>query len=113
MQLSLHYPAIDEGGRAEIWLDFIQDLQKQGADCNYDQLKAKVGALALNKLNGRQIRNSIRTSRQLASQSKEPLTYDHLKKAIKVVDEFERYIVETHGGASHEDFAKARNIRHC
>ncbi|KAK4445387.1 P-loop containing nucleoside triphosphate hydrolase protein [Podospora aff. communis PSN243] len=111
VQLALHYPAIDEAGRAEIWLDFIQELEKQRANANFDVLRMKVGILAREDLNGRQIRNCIRTARQLASQAKEPLSYDHLKKAIKVAQEFEKYVVETHGGQTHEDFARAQNIR--
>ncbi|KAI5459411.1 P-loop containing nucleoside triphosphate hydrolase protein [Mariannaea sp. PMI_226] len=112
VQLALHYPAIDEEGRGEIWRDFIQDLERQGADAMFDQLKAKVGALAGYNLNGRQIRNSIRTARQLASQSKEPLSYSHLGKAIKVAQEFEKYVVDTHGGTTHEYYAKEQHIRH-
>ena len=63
VQLALHYPAIDEQGRGEIWHDFIQDLERQGANANYDLLKHKIGVLTRDSLNGRQIRNSIRTAR--------------------------------------------------
>jgi len=111
VQLALHYPAIDEQGRGEIWHDFIQELQKQGANANHELLKSKVGALARDNLNGRQIRNSIRTARQLASQAKEPLSYDHLRKAIKVAQEFEQYVIDTHGGQTHEAFARAQHVR--
>ncbi|KAK1759718.1 P-loop containing nucleoside triphosphate hydrolase protein [Echria macrotheca] len=111
VQLALHYPAIDERGREEIWLEFIQDLQKQGADANYPQLRERIPALARNPLNGRQIRNAIRTARQLASQAKQPLSYDHLRKAIKVAHEFEQYVVETHGGTTDEEYAKLRSTR--
>jgi len=111
VQLALHYPSINEGGRAEIWLDFFHELRKQGANINYELLKSKTDILAKDNLNGRQIRNCIRTARQLASQANEPLSYDHLRKAIKVTQEFEQYVVETHGGQTHEGFAKAQNIR--
>ncbi|KAK3325261.1 AAA family ATPase [Apodospora peruviana] len=102
VQLALHYPAIDEADRMEIWLEFVQDLQRQGgADVvEYDQLHSKIG-----------IRNAIRTARQLASQAKRPLAYDHLKKAIKVAQDFEQYVVETHGGVTDEAFAKGQSIR--
>lgn len=111
VQLAIHYPAINELGREQIWLEFIQDLQKQEADMNYQQLRSKIGVLANSKLNGRQIRNAIRTARQLASQANQALSFDHLQKAIKVADEFEQYVVETHGGQTDEDFAKTQNIR--
>lgn len=111
VHLALHYPAIDEAGRREIWNDFIQDLQKREADCKFDQLRAKIDLLAHEKLNGRQIRNCIRTATQVASNRKEPLSYDHLRQVIKVAIEFELYVVETHGGNTHEEFAKAHYIR--
>lgn len=69
-----------------------------------------MGILAIEELNGRQIRNVIRTGRQLASHRREALGYEHLRTSINVIKEFENYIVETHGHTD-EDFAKAQNLR--
>jgi hypothetical protein len=111
VQLALHYPAINAQGRRVIWNDFIHELEKQGANADYEDLRRRVSTLEMEDLNGRQIRNCIRTARQLASQANEPLGYDHLRKAINVAQEFEQYVVDTHGGQTHEAFAKAQNIR--
>ncbi|KAI1500278.1 P-loop containing nucleoside triphosphate hydrolase protein [Biscogniauxia marginata] len=117
MQLALHYPKLDEDGRLEIWNDFIHNLQQSSLDrgagskgINAEQLRGKVGILAREELNGRQIRNAIRTGRQLASHRSEPLGYEHLRAAIRVAKEFDRYIVETHGHTD-EEFAKAQSLR--
>ncbi|KAK0612921.1 P-loop containing nucleoside triphosphate hydrolase protein [Bombardia bombarda] len=111
VHLALHYPAIDEQGRQEIWRDAIRELNSRGVNASHEQLKTKIAVLAQHQLNGREIKNSIRTARQLASQAKEPLSYDHLKKAIKVAYGFETYAVDTNDSTTHEEFVKAQNIK--
>ncbi|KAH8168913.1 ATPase family associated with various cellular activities (AAA) domain-containing protein [Sarocladium implicatum] len=119
IQLAIHYPKLDVEGRLEIWNDFIHNLEQNDTSSNKDdvstginsqQLRSKVGILAIEELNGRQIRNVIRTGRQLASHRREALGYEHLRTSINVIKEFENYIVETHGHTD-EDFAKAQNLR--
>ncbi|KFY82415.1 hypothetical protein V498_08592, partial [Pseudogymnoascus sp. VKM F-4517 (FW-2822)] len=94
IQLAIHYPALDEKGRWEIWSNFINSLNKATA-----------------KLNGRQIQNTVKTAMQLAEFRKEVLDYTHFERVLEVADEFEKYIDETHGGATDDEFAKAQNIR--
>jgi hypothetical protein len=112
----LHYPKLDAEGRLEIWNDFIQELEKadniatQGSGVNSSQLRTKLDILAREELNGRQIRNAIRTGRQLASHRREPLAYDHIRTAIRVAREFDEYIVTTHGHTD-EAFAQAQSLR--
>jgi len=86
----LHYPKLDADGRLEIWNDFIHELEKaaniatEGSSENSSQLRTKLDVLAREELNGRQIRNAIRTGRQLASHRREPLGYDNIRTAIRV-----------------------------
>jgi SpoVK/Ycf46/Vps4 family AAA+-type ATPase len=109
IQLAIHYPALDEKGRWEIWSNFINSLDK--ATAKVDELKLKVDLLSRSKLNGRQIRNTVKTAMQLAEFRKEILDYTHFERVLEVADEFEKYIDETHGGATDDEFAKAQNIR--
>ena len=109
----MHYPPLSEDDRRDIWLDFLGDLHEREGDTaiNYTLLKRKVDLLARDPLNGRQIRNAIRTARQLASQQRQPLSYEHLKKTISVAQDFEQYVVGTHGGNTDAEYAKAQNWR--
>ncbi|KAH7370954.1 AAA family ATPase [Rhexocercosporidium sp. MPI-PUGE-AT-0058] len=109
IQLAIHYPALEEKGRWEIWSNFINSLDK--ATAKVDELKLKVDLLSRSKLNGRQIRNTVKTAMQLAEFRKEILDYTHFERVLEVADEFEKYIDETHGGATDDEFAKAQNIR--
>lgn len=99
---ALHYPSLDEKGRWEIWSNFIASLRDQGEDLNREDLKAKLDVLARHKLNGRQIRNTINTARQLAKYKRESLAYNHIDQAIDVANDFEEYVIKTHGHSDEE-----------
>jgi SpoVK/Ycf46/Vps4 family AAA+-type ATPase len=108
VQLAMHYPALDEPGRWEIWRNFVNVLKDEGENVNYEELKGKLDVLARHKLNGRQIRNTINTARQLAKYRKEKLAYSHFEQAIDVTNEFEEYVVKTH---DHDDEEWVRSQR--
>ncbi|KAM3070520.1 hypothetical protein ACMFMG_010341 [Clarireedia jacksonii] len=109
IQLAIHYPALDLNGRLEIWSNFINSLDKVTA--KVDELKLKIDILSRSKLNGRQIRNTVKSAQQLAEFRKEKLDYTHFERVLEVADEFEKYLDETHGGATDDEYAKAQNIR--
>ncbi|KAL3456759.1 hypothetical protein BJX64DRAFT_32952 [Aspergillus heterothallicus] len=96
-QLAIHYPTLTEKDRYEIWLNFINGLSKTRLDVDVDGLKTKLKDLARVDLNGRQIRNTVRTASQLAHFQKERLDGRHFDRVLKVVDEFERHINTTRG----------------
>ncbi|KAF9886477.1 hypothetical protein FE257_011384 [Aspergillus nanangensis] len=119
-QLAVHYPALDVAGRYEIWLNFINGLgtskaipsggKLKSTHVNVDGLKEKIDQLAAVELNGRQIRNTVRTALQLAHFREETLDYRHFDRVIKVVDEFERHIDATRG-FSDSDWAQHQGVR--
>jgi SpoVK/Ycf46/Vps4 family AAA+-type ATPase len=107
VQLALHYPPLDNKAREEIWYNFIRRLSTQGDDVDSEELNEKIYILAKRKLNGRQIRNTISTARQLAQYRKEKLRFVHMNQALQVVDEFEKYVSDVHG---HSDEEYARDL---
>lgn len=110
VQLALHYPPLDEKGRWEIWRNFINALKDEGEKVNTEELKDKIDVLAKHKLNGRQIRNIINTARQLAKYRKDTLSYSHIDQALDVANEFEEYVLKTHGH-SDEEYAREQGTR--
>jgi SpoVK/Ycf46/Vps4 family AAA+-type ATPase len=110
VQLALHYPSLDQDGRWEIWSNFINSLRETNINAKTDELKNKIDVLARHKLNGREIRNTVKTAMQLAHYRKESLEYSHFQRVIEVADEFEKYLVDTHGHDASE-WAQAQKIR--
>ncbi|KAK1598343.1 uncharacterized protein LY79DRAFT_286389 [Colletotrichum navitas] len=124
MQLTLHYPPIDLGGRKQIRDNFI-DLLKQkevlieashgsdrpeGEKVNIAMLKARRDALADAELNGRQIRNVVSTARQLARLRNKAMSFGHLQATIKTVNAFEKHVEQTHGHSA-EEYARSIQSR--
>jgi hypothetical protein len=111
VQLAMHYPVLDEEGRVEIWDNFLRPLKNGIDDVNHDELKHKLNVLARHKLNGRQIRNTVNTARNLAFYKKEKLAYSHFAQAIEVAKEFEEYVEKTHGH-SNEEWMRSQRARY-
>jgi SpoVK/Ycf46/Vps4 family AAA+-type ATPase len=109
IQLAIHYPALDENGRLEIWSNFINELDETKA--KVDQLKNKICVLARSNLNGRQIQSTVKTAMQLAEFRDVPLDYTHFERVLEIADDFEKYIEDAHGGAKDEDIARQACLR--
>ena len=108
--LTVHYPALDFHGRYEIWLNSINDLSKTKSNAKIDDLESHLEDMAVDELNGRQIRNMISMSLQLAHFRQEALNYEHFKQVIGVAEEFEKRIESTRG-YSDLDWALHRGTR--
>ena len=110
VQLAMRYPPLDESGRWQVWNMLLKELLGDDEQSKYEEMKEKLSLLARDKLNGRQIRNTINTARQLARYRKTDLAYEHLEIALEVVNEFESY-VDAMRGHTDEDYAKAQGHR--
>lgn len=110
VQLTLHYPTLDESSRRLIWLNFITRLRHTNQNAKVDQILENIDGLAKFRLNGREIRNSIRTSMLLADFRGQLLQYSHLQDVIGISSEFAQYLQDTHGHSASEN-AKSLRIR--
>ena len=79
IHLTIHYPALDIPSRLHVWKTFIQmgDLETRLGDKDLKTL-AKI------EVNGRQIKNIIKTARLLSKQEKAPLAMKHVEMVLKV-----------------------------
>lgn len=112
IQLALHYKPLDETKRRQIWENFF--IRLQGMDelqIDFDDINRHLGDLAEYPMNGRQIRNAITTARQLAQFKHKTMTFPHLKHAIEVTGEFDKYLKQLNDGVSDEDFARMDRVR--
>lgn len=107
VQLAIPYKPLDRNQRCQVWKNFIRKLQDVGENMDVDDIRERVEVLANYDMNGRQIRNAINTARQLARfNDREPLKSAHLERALKVSQQFDRYIESVqHPGLSAEEMA--------
>lgn len=95
VHVTLGLPALDRDRRAEVWGIFLEDLARKTA-LSADQHSALV-SLVCNKwsqdpLNGRQIRNAVRTAMLVAERKKEAPNEQHFETVLKIGRDFEQYL---------------------
>jgi hypothetical protein len=79
IHLTIHYPALDAVSRLHIWKTFVRMGNSESRLSNSD-----LETLAKNEINGRQIKNIIKTARLLSKQHKIPLAMEHVEMVLKV-----------------------------
>ena len=79
IHLTIHYPALDTESRLHIWETFVR-IGNSESQLNDKDLKT----LAKNEINGRQIKNIIKTGRLLSKQQNVPLAMEHIEMVLKV-----------------------------
>lgn len=106
IQVTLHFENPNRPARKKIWQNFLDMLEEDEQDVNFDEIKLRLDDLAGKDLNGRQIRNVLTTARQLAIFRKERLDYDHLEQALSVSSDFNEYLTRMQG---HTDEQRMRD----
>lgn len=114
IQLALRYEKLNKDQRKQIWRNFFNRLQDLGEQdsIDFDDVQLHIEELAQYPMNGRQIRNSISTARQLAKFKKARMTFTHLKRTITLADKFERYLADVREGDPEEDGERGENGRY-
>ncbi|UPK89428.1 hypothetical protein LCI18_000363 [Fusarium solani-melongenae] len=103
IQLALRYEKLQGYQRRQIWRNFFGRLKEIGEEDKIDfDIQLNLDELSQYEMNGRQIRNSITTARQLAKYQKRKMTFSHLKRAITVADKFDRYLADVQEGIDEE-----------
>ncbi|TGO11334.1 hypothetical protein BTUL_0112g00240 [Botrytis tulipae] len=116
IQLALHYPSLTKVKRCDIWTMFITRLRELGeTQVDFADLEDHRWDLANYKLNGRQIRNAIQTSRQFVSwknaKEKTTLNFEILKQIIEISGEFDVYVNKLNNWMSPDQLAEEDGLR--
>ncbi|KAF9775744.1 hypothetical protein IL306_006127 [Fusarium sp. DS 682] len=114
IQLALRYEKLKDYQRKQIWKNFLVRLKSLGEEesIDFDDIELYLEELAKYPMNGRQIRNSITTGRQLAKYKRKKMTFAHLKRAIDVADKFDRYLADVQEGDMEEFSGRGENGRY-
>ncbi|KAE8452952.1 hypothetical protein EG329_012139 [Mollisiaceae sp. DMI_Dod_QoI] len=112
IQLALYYEDLSTPQRRKIWRNFFNRLRDLGeTNINYDDINDNFDDLAKIIMNGRQIRNSITTARQLAQYQETDMTYAHLAHVIQVANKFDKYLNSVRDGITDAQVARADGVR--
>lgn len=106
IQVAVHFEKLTISSRKKIWTNFIDMLEEDDEDVNFEEIRYKLDQLAKIDLNGRQIRNTLTTARQLAIFQACRLDWPHIDQALCVSTEFNEYISKMQG---HTDDQRARD----
>ncbi|KAF5233900.1 hypothetical protein FANTH_12407 [Fusarium anthophilum] len=114
IQLALRYEKLKDYQRLQIWKNFLVRLKSLGEEesIDFDDIELYLEELAKYPMNGRQIRNSITTGRQLAKYKRKKMTFAHLKRAIDVADKFDRYLANVQEGDMEEFSGRGESGRY-
>ena len=85
IHVALHFQELTPAARKQVWKAF---LRKVGIDVPGTFGEHLVDALAARPVNGRQIKNAVRTASSLAASRKVPLSFKHLTDTLDTMDEF-------------------------
>lgn len=88
IHVSLRYHDLNADSRRKIWIAFLRKVH--GASVEDGGLsKEELRRLGEKKINGRQIKNVVKTATALASGRKEELGYRHLVLVLEMMDQFD------------------------
>ncbi|KAK5434086.1 hypothetical protein LTR34_003598 [Exophiala xenobiotica] len=112
VQLSLHYEKVKGPQRRKIWRNFINRVREiDSANVDADEILDNIEELSGHPMNGREIRNSITTARQLAQYKGQTFGFAHLKHVINVAQRFDKYLRDVREGMSDDDIKRGQGLR--
>ncbi|KAJ6171780.1 hypothetical protein N7470_000847 [Penicillium chermesinum] len=104
IHVALRYGELAAKAKRSIWKMFLERVNAIDGvstavftDGDYDKL-------ARHTLNGRQIKNSVRTAQALAVNEGTPLSMDHIKRVLDVAETFDQ---DLHGGTGYLDVMRS------
>ncbi|KAL3418495.1 AAA family ATPase [Phlyctema vagabunda] len=100
IHVALRYGALSTKAKKSVFKLFIERVRVLESIETMPFTEADFDTLARNDLNGRQIKNTIRTAQALAVNKKEALSMEHIKRVLDVSNAFDR---DLKGGPGFED----------
>lgn len=91
VHLALKYSALTATSRRELFINFIKRTSKDAPA--FDD--ATIERLAAVDINGRQIKNAVRTASALAKDEGVPLNEEHLQAVLETISDFEQDLAST------------------
>ena len=109
IHITLGLNSLDKAEQRKVWTIFIRDLEISDAE-KREMLSYVTENFAEDKLNGRQIRNTVRTALALAQLNHQNLNTEHLQSVMKIGREYQTYLARLNN-MNQEEHAIALGMR--
>jgi hypothetical protein len=96
----LRYDSLDHRAKKAIFKIFIERVRLLEKTDTMPFTEEDLNILARHELNGRQIKNTVRTAQALAVNKREPLSMNHIRQVLEVHMSFDR---DLKGGTGYQD----------
>ncbi|KAJ5080863.1 ATPase AAA-type core [Penicillium angulare] len=100
IHVALRYGDLASNAKRSIWKMFLERVKAIEGVQTAKFTEDDYDTLARHTLNGRQIKNSVRTAQALAVNEKTPLSMDHIKRVLDVAETFDQ---DLRGGTGYLD----------
>jgi hypothetical protein len=88
IQVPLHLANLNHISRKKIWQNIVDQLEEGGEHANVAEIRSRLDDLAAKESNGHQIRNVLKTAKELATYRHERLDWSHLQQAASLSSGF-------------------------
>jgi hypothetical protein len=78
IHISMEYLGLDKSARVQVWRNFLE------RGVRHELSEGEIERLAEVEINGRQIKNVLKTSQLLSQHKGVPLRYEHLRTVLNV-----------------------------
>ncbi|KAL5356784.1 hypothetical protein BJX96DRAFT_187457 [Aspergillus floccosus] len=100
IHVALRYGDLTTKAKRSVWKMFLERVQAKEGVQTATFTEKDFDVLARHNLNGRQIKNSVRTAQALAVNEKSPLSMEHIKRVLDVAETFDH---DLRGGTGYLD----------
>ncbi|KAI9816257.1 MAG: hypothetical protein M1827_001858 [Pycnora praestabilis] len=100
IHVALRYGELNTKAKKTVWKMFLERVRAMEGVETVPFKESDYDALARNNLNGRQIKNCVRTAQALAVNEKQVLSMEHIKRVLDVAESFDH---DLRGGTGYMD----------
>ncbi|KAL4957180.1 hypothetical protein BDW69DRAFT_43607 [Aspergillus filifer] len=100
IHVALRYGDLTTKAKRSVWKMFLEKVQAMDGVQTSNFTDKDFDMLSRHNLNGRQIKNSVRTAQALAVNEKTPLSMEHIKRVLDVAETFDH---DLRGGTGYMD----------
>lgn len=93
IHISLDYPELNIDSRRTVWANFLAQAKAQGQENTITE--KQLDKLALMSMNGRQIKNVLKTAQLLARRREQTLSHNHIVTVLDVTQHLHNETRET------------------